>query len=73
MPSDHAIPEALFARAIATTDEVQYAREQLQHKAAERREAVLALRAAGASYAQIAERLGCSRSAVQSILRRTET
>jgi DNA-directed RNA polymerase specialized sigma24 family protein len=69
MSSEPDIPETLLARAVAATDEVQQARERLQRKAGQRREAVLALRAAGASYAQIAERLGCSRSAVQSILR----
>jgi DNA-directed RNA polymerase specialized sigma24 family protein len=69
MPSGSDIPETLFARAVAATEEVQQARERLQRKAGQRREAILALRAAGASYAQIAERLECSRSAVQSILR----
>ncbi|MGH3636906.1 helix-turn-helix domain-containing protein [Mycobacterium sp.] len=72
MASGQDIPEALFARAVVATDEVRQARELLQHKAAERRQAILALREAGASYGQIAEQLGCSRSAVQSILRRTE-
>lgn len=69
MPSDPAIPESLFQRAICASDEVHQTREVLRARAAERRKAVSALRVAGASYAQIAEWLGWSRSAIQSILR----
>lgn len=69
MSSEPSVPESLFAQAIGASDEVHRIRELLCAKAAERRIAVSALRAAGASYAEIADRLGCTRSAVQSILR----
>ncbi len=61
--------DRLFRLAIAEGAAIREFRQQMQAHAAYRRDAVISLREIGVSYSQIAERLGCSRSAVQSILR----
>ncbi len=61
--------EQMYVLAAAETEATRDAQRLLRTTSARRRDAVLALRTAGASYAQIAHRLGCSRSAVQSIVR----
>lgn len=61
--------ERLFAEAISAGHAAAEAQAELARHAARRREAVTQLRTAGVSYGQIADRLGVSRSGVQSILR----
>jgi DNA-directed RNA polymerase specialized sigma24 family protein len=61
--------EPLYVLAVTETEATRHAQQLLRAASARRRAAVLALRNAGASYAEIAQRLDCSRSAVQSIVR----
>ncbi len=59
----------LFERAEQSARGVEQARDLMSHYAQQRRRAVVALRMRGLSYGEIARRLGCSRSAIQSIVR----
>ena len=61
--------EHLFRRAVQVTESLRQTQERLHDQAAERREVIASLRAAGVSYSTIADRLNCSRSAIQAILR----
>lgn len=60
--------EALFEEAIASGNAAAAAQAELTRQAARRREVVARLREEGISYGQIANRLGITRSGVQSIL-----
>lgn len=64
-------PEArrLLAQARDAAQRIEEARTQMARAAAQRRDAVSALRDRGLTYGEIARALGCSRSAIQSILR----
>jgi DNA-directed RNA polymerase specialized sigma24 family protein len=60
--------EHLYGELVEQTRMVQSTRTLLTSLAARRRETVVALRAAGQSHKQIADRLGITKSAVQQIL-----
>jgi DNA-directed RNA polymerase specialized sigma24 family protein len=61
----------LFAQAQEAVRHIEEARQQMAYHASQRRDAIAALRLKGLSYREISQTLGCSRSAVQSILRST--
>lgn len=59
----------LIRQAEQAAREVEHARQLMALHAQDRREAVISLRRVGLSYGDIARRLGCSRSAIQAIVR----
>lgn len=59
----------LLEQARDAAHHIEEARTQMARAATQRRDAVSALRSRGLSYGEIARALGCSRSAIQSILR----
>lgn len=61
--------ERLFLRTMQVTEALHRTQETMREQAAERRALIASLHAAGASYSDIASHLGCSRSAIQAILR----
>lgn len=58
--------------AIACSERIKSARREIRVAAEQRREVVRELRSEGWTYGAIAEAMGCSRSAVQSIVRGTD-
>jgi len=60
---------SLVRQAEQAAREVEQARQLMALHAQDRREAVISLRRLGLSYGDIARRLGCSRSAIQAIVR----
>lgn len=59
----------LLTQARDAAHRIEEARTQMARAATQRRDAVSALRDRGLSYGEIARALGCSRSAIQSLLR----
>lgn len=66
--AEQAKVEALYAEAIDQTKMVQSTRQLLTNLAKRRRDTVIALREAGQTHKQIADRMGVSKSAIQQIL-----
>jgi DNA-directed RNA polymerase specialized sigma24 family protein len=66
---DEAEVQHLFTQARDAARQIEEARQQMACAADRRRDAIAALRQRGLSYGDIAATLGCSRSAIQSILR----